>query len=372
MSMAPTPQRARPRRGWVRLSFAQLLPVCLLLLLTASGAVYFRAPLLCNNLHAVVPGRVYRSAQPSAETLDGFITRLELRTVVSLRGGEDDWAWFAEERDVCERRSVELKAVHFDPNRLPPKGELERLVEILDASPHPVLLHCSRGIDRAGLGSAVAQLLAGETPEQAAGQFALKYGYLAAAGHSDLPRVLSDYEAWLRRSGREHAPDVFRAWVRDVYVPYFYRADIRLCPGCPDDTALTAGRALEPGTWEVAPDATQRLHFELTNTSPAPWQFRSTMDHGVHLGLIVERLAGASVAAEPATDRRELRAGYEDLHVAPGQSIGMHAEIPPLRAPGRYRVTVDLVDESVTWFGDMGSPTLQFELRVHNTAVAGL
>jgi protein tyrosine phosphatase (PTP) superfamily phosphohydrolase (DUF442 family) len=373
VSLAIEPQTGNRLLNRRRIRLARLAPVCLLLLLAASGAVYFRALLWGNNLHTVATGEVYRSAQPSADELEGYSTRLGLRTVVSLRGGKDHWPWFAAEKAVCDRHGVALQVVHFDPNRLPPKGELERLVQILDSAPRPLLLHCRRGIDRTGLGSAVALLLKGSTPEHAAHQFAVKFGYFAAVGHSDLPQVLSDYEGWLRLRDRKHAPAAFRRWVSDVYVPYFYRADIRLCPGCPEDAdPLAPDRALEPGTWEVAPDKPLRLHFQLTNTSPEPWQFRSTRDHGVHLGLIVERVDGVeSTDAKPASDRRELRSGYQDLTVPAGQTVGIYAKIPPLQSPGLYRVTVDLVDESVTWFADMGSPPLQFELQVRDASPVG-
>jgi protein tyrosine phosphatase (PTP) superfamily phosphohydrolase (DUF442 family) len=369
MSIAPKVQPANQLRKTSGRRIPCLIPVCLLALLAASGAVYFRALLWGNNLHTVIAAQVYRSAQPSTEQLDGYITRLGLRTVVSLRGGKEFWPWFVAEKGLCASRGVQLYAVHLEPDRLPGKGELERLIEILDTAPRPMLLHCSRGIDRSGLGSAMALLMAGKDPAQAARQFSLKYGFVAV-GHSDLPLVLTEYKGWRERLKRAHSPAAFRQWVHDDYVPYFYRADIRLCPGCAEDTdALTQARAIAPNTWEVASEKPLRLHFQLTNTSPEPWQFRSTKDHGIHLGLIVEHLDAVRAAA---SERREIRTGYKDVQVAAGQTLGMHAELPPFPTPGRYRVTVDLVDESVTWFHDMGSPTLRFEFQVRDASVVGL
>ena len=50
--------------------------------------------------------------------------------------------------------------------------------------------------------------------------------------------------------------------------------------------------------------------------------------------------------------------------LAPGESIRLGARLPRLPGAGRYRLSVDLVDEEVTWFADMGSPSLEFAFAV--------
>ena len=55
-----------------------------------------------------------------------------------------------------------------------------------------------------------------------------------------------------------------------------------------------------------------------------------------------------------------------------GQILELGAELPPFPAPARYRVQVDLVDELVTTFRNMGSQPLVFEVEAVAPPVAGL
>src|SRR6516225_9094460 len=52
---------------------------------------------LTHNLHAVIPGRVYRSAQLAPTDLERVVRRYGIRTVVNLRGTSDPNAWYIEE-----------------------------------------------------------------------------------------------------------------------------------------------------------------------------------------------------------------------------------------------------------------------------------
>jgi hypothetical protein len=68
---------------------------------------------------------------------------------------------------------------------------------------------------------------------------------------------------------------------------------------------------------------------------------------------------------EPRVEHEiELRGGFRDLTVAPGEAVVPELPPPPLPKTGRYQLLVDLVDEKVRWFSLMGSESLTFELRV--------
>ena len=57
----------------------------LLVALVVPGA-YYGVMVERGNFHEVVPGRVYRSGQPTAEQLRAWVHRYGLKTIVNLRG----------------------------------------------------------------------------------------------------------------------------------------------------------------------------------------------------------------------------------------------------------------------------------------------
>src|SRR5690606_6151821 len=185
----------------------RLVSLALLALVTA-GALAAPGPLhrffFDENLMAVVPGGVYRSAQPSGSELDAFIDRLGLRSVLNLRGERGGSEWLAEERAVSRARGVEHYTVRLSAKDLPPAQRLREIVAILDGAPRPLLLHCQGGVERSGLVGAVAVLLEGGDLAAARAQFAPSKGFISWISRSELPRLLDRYEAWLAERGEGH------------------------------------------------------------------------------------------------------------------------------------------------------------------------
>jgi protein tyrosine phosphatase (PTP) superfamily phosphohydrolase (DUF442 family) len=313
--------------------------VVLVVLLAAVGGWVFRALRFGDNLHTTIPNEVYRSAQPSSVELKHWIEELSLRSVINLRG-ERVSSWFKKEQAATEAHGVDLYSIPMGNGEMPPLKALRQLITLLDTAKRPVLLHCARGIERSGLASAIALLLAGEDITEARKQFAFRYGFVPF--WDDHPKVLDDYEHWLAVQGVPHTPDRFRRWVENDYIPYFYRARLE-----PLDVPTS-----------IAKGSVVMLRFRATNTSPQPWKFRSKPDRGIHLRAIVRLL-------EPlGEDTIELRGGFRDLTVAPGEAVELMLPVPPLPKTGRYQFFVDLFDEEGGWFSSMGSEPLIFELRV--------
>ncbi len=52
------------------------------------------------------------------------------------------------------------------------------------------------------------------------------------------------------------------------------------------------------------------------------------------------------------------------VEVDPGETAAVEARIRAPIPPGRYRLSIDVVDESRFWFGELGEPTLDFEVYV--------
>jgi protein tyrosine phosphatase (PTP) superfamily phosphohydrolase (DUF442 family) len=312
----------------------------LLLLVLAPAAFVMRVRLLDDNLHTVIPGELYRSAQLAPESLDREIERLGLRSIVNLRGDGKEHAWYQAESETVNRHGVALHDLDLSGQRLPSRQELSALLDQLEHVERPALMHCLNGTDRSGLAASLAVLLQGAPVERARDEFALRHGYPGRLLGSDVPAWLDQYEGWLVETGRPSTPARLRSFVAREYTPYFYDAEIE---------------ALElPRVWERGEPT--RVRVRVTNRSPQPWQLRSSPESGVHLGLRLLR----EPADGPALD---LRGETPERQLEPGESIELSADLPPLE-PGRYALTVDLVDEHVTWFAEMGSKPLERTIEV--------
>lgn len=299
-----------------------------------------RSYVFSSNLHAVVPGEIYRSAQPSDDRLAEWIDELSLRSVVNLRGrkSQDDRRWLREEIETAERAGIEHVSIRMSAADIPPAPTLRKLVKTLDTAPRPLLLHCKAGAERSALAAAVAVLLETGDLDAARAEFALDKGFVHWI-NPRLPRMLDDYAAWLAERGEPSTSDRFRHWALHEYAPYFYRARIEAL----DSTApLAAGAAAT-------------LRFRVTNLSREPIPFRSEPHRGVHLGAKLE---------SPGGEQRELRGGFVDLSLAPGASVELDLDVPALDRPGPWSLRVDLVDEGVKWFGALGSEPLALPIEV--------
>jgi len=307
-----------------------------------------RAWLVTGNLHSVIDDQVYRSGQPSAQQLSELADRHGLRSIVNLRGDQHDLTWYAAERQVAAERDLDFHSLRLSGERLPSPDNLARLLDMLDEAERPTLIHCLRGTDRSGLASALTLLLAGADLETARREFSIEHGYLAVVSPSDLRQLLDLYQAWLASEGTPHSAEQLHRFAREGYTPYFYAAKIE---------ALRV-----PATTQTELPLT--LFFRVTNTSPDAWQLTPYPEQGVHLALSVSPVDGE------ASDIRWYRGKTPKKELAPGQSLEVPVELPAFPAAGRYRVYVDMFDEWVARFADMGSAPLEFQIDVSEASLA--
>jgi protein tyrosine/serine phosphatase len=90
------------RKIWKR--SATLLGVSIL----AMGA-YLGLLQINGNFHEILPGELYRSAQPTPQQLADYINRYGIKTVINLRGPSQR-GWYKDEVATAER----LAAQHVD------------------------------------------------------------------------------------------------------------------------------------------------------------------------------------------------------------------------------------------------------------------
>ena len=53
-----------------------------------------------------------------------------------------------------------------------------------------------------------------------------------------------------------------------------------------------------------------------------------------------------------------------EVRLEPGESTSLDVAVRAPIPPGRYRLSIDLVDENRFWFGELGEPTLDFDVEV--------
>ena len=170
-----------------------------------------------TNFSVVVPGVLYRSNHPTPGRLAAMARRLELRTLVNLRGACENGS------DALTRQAAARLGLDFVDaplrSRAPQREAILRLAEALLAMRTPALMHCKSGADRAGFAAGVFVLLHGGSVADALRQLSWRNGHFrrSAAGILD---------AFFLRYGREAAGrKPFLDWLREDYDEMALRRD---------------------------------------------------------------------------------------------------------------------------------------------------
>jgi protein tyrosine/serine phosphatase len=163
-----------------------------------------------TNFAEVLPGRLYRSNHPTPGHLRAAARRLQLRTLINLRGpracGSD-----ALSREAAARLGLLHIDMAFESRGAPHRDRILRYAEILKTLPTPALMHCKSGADRAGLASGLAILLDGGTAAEALKQLSWRFGHWRQARTG----VLDAF--FLRYAAEAEGRIPFLTWVETEY-----------------------------------------------------------------------------------------------------------------------------------------------------------
>lgn len=307
----PAPPAPLPptRRSWKRRALK-------LILVAVAGL--FAAEVLrvvaWTNRHTVLPGRVYRCSQPNEAELRELVGRHGIRTVINLRGASHGHPWYVEESKAAHALNVSQEDITFSANRLPAPAEVRQLIDVLDHTEYPVLIHCKRGADRTGLTSTIVMLLQTDaTLDEARVQLGMRYGHFRFGRTAAMHEFFRLYESWLSEQNAAHTPDRFRTWARTVYSPGVANSEL---------TWLT-----EPPN-PVPADRPFAVKVKAVNRSQVPWEFRPGDFAGLHLSYLV--------ATEGRVAIHRGKAGLLRKTVPPGGEIVFDVVVPSLKVPGRY------------------------------------
>lgn len=133
-----------------------------------------------NNFHEVMPGKIYRSAQPGADELAGYVSRHGIRTVINLRGENPGVDWYDEEVAAVEKHGLRLINFGISARKQLTPLQVADLLHILRVAKGPVLIHCKAGADRTGLASALYLAAIEKKPEEVADrQLSIRFGHFS-------------------------------------------------------------------------------------------------------------------------------------------------------------------------------------------------
>jgi protein tyrosine phosphatase (PTP) superfamily phosphohydrolase (DUF442 family) len=326
-----------------------------------TGGVLWEAGrvLLGANLHTVLAGEIYRGAQPTPNQLEQLVKKFGIRTVVNLRGLSNPSSWYLDQCRKIQQLGISQQDLNLSASRLPPAQEIRRLVEIIDNADYPIYFHCRRGADRTGLASVIATLLRTKCSfAEARGQLHWRYGHIPYGRLESMDEFFDLYTGWLEKQGSQHSDANFRHWMLHEYHGRcdYEVANFRKLPTVELARIPERDGFIDPERKCVNCATPIAFEVRLRNTGLRTWNFTTHSRSGFHLGYRVWDSSGKMVKEGRSCAREEL--------VAPGALFTSTLVVPGELRPGRYRIMVDLVEETLAWCYQTGTEPMEGELEV--------
>ncbi len=169
--------------------------------------------LIYHNFHKV-DENVYRSNMPTPNRIKKY-KKLGIKTILNLRGSKIDGGYLLE-KEACKETKIELINLVARSRGAPEKEMIIKANNIFNKISFPVLIHCKSGADRAGLLSALYELLyCKKHPSIAKKQLSLKYLHLKWAKTGILDAFINCYQKHLEKEKKLD----FLTWVEKRYDP---------------------------------------------------------------------------------------------------------------------------------------------------------
>ena len=164
-----------------------------------------------HNFHQV-SDRMWRANQPSPDRI-AWLAEQGFKTILNVRGTQPHAAYYALEKEACERHGLAMIDMPFGSREAPYVDRMERAQEIFRTIEYPAMLHCKSGADRAGLMSVFYLMVhEGRPYEEAIEHLSLKYLHVKAGKTGMLDHFFEAYRLYA-----ESTPIRFMDWVRQVY-----------------------------------------------------------------------------------------------------------------------------------------------------------
>ncbi len=155
------------------------IPIMMLVLFILLSASYFFYMEEQGNFHTITQGKAYRYAQLDRDELEYYIKKYNIKSILNLRGKNQDAPWYMEEKKVSAEHNVQHYDVSLSVSHEPTEDDVRKLMEIFKHAPRPILIHCQAGADRSGLVAAMWKVIVDKEPKaEAEKQLSIFYGHL--------------------------------------------------------------------------------------------------------------------------------------------------------------------------------------------------
>ena len=195
---------------------------------TYSISEYATRLVLRDNFYEVSPGRLYRSGLMSEENLIETLEDYDIKTVIDVRWTADaDEGFVGAEQKFLEKLGVTYHHFPFLSSAVPSRDTMLTLLELLEDSEEPILVHCESGTHRSGTVSAIWELAFDDNglekgPAQLSGRFGYfkweRYLKTLRNGRPTLDNVVWEYLKDHERTGAS-----FQQWVEGDYLKNSFR-----------------------------------------------------------------------------------------------------------------------------------------------------
>jgi len=140
--------------------------------------LYIGYGVIYGNFHKI-DSSAYRSAQLFWFNMPYYLDRYGIKTVINLRGEQQNRWWYRDEVKIVKERNITLIDYQLSSKRYLNPKEVQKLVEILRDVEKPILIHCEGGADRTSLVSAIYKYsILKRSLEEAKDELSFIYGHL--------------------------------------------------------------------------------------------------------------------------------------------------------------------------------------------------
>jgi len=161
------------------------------------------------NFHVVEENKCYRCKQLKPEQLAFYIQKYGIKTIINLRGVNEDQEWWIKENKVAIQNNVTLVNIPFSASELPPKENLRKLFEALDNKQGPFVLHCLAGADRTGLAATIyAYEYMGLSLKNSLKQLSVRFGHISEL-HPNMKNFMQKWAELRKNKTRAEALDAY-------------------------------------------------------------------------------------------------------------------------------------------------------------------
>lgn len=183
-----------------------------IVVLTVGGRLAYN--FLSNNVHTVIPGKIYRTAQLDHAGLQKYSKKLHLKTIINLRGKWPTNSWYQVESRFAKTHHLHYYSLQFSAYHLPTKKMLRELVALLQTAQQPLAFHCEGGADRTGMAAIISVILYDKNPTIMQMQRQASWYYNAISQRTVGYQILRNYLAWLKQHHHaQSSKKLFLEWV---------------------------------------------------------------------------------------------------------------------------------------------------------------